>query len=254
MNLKNKTWRTVESADYKKPSPLVWPKPISLENFRDNLDFVNNKLDYVQRHLTYYDIYNITATVGKSSDFDAAWASLLPNSALVINTTGINNYGRGDVLIKDTSGKEIHVPAQQGGLYFPSSLKKDGESYQLIYSYSSSTPVQGSTETVQLGENLDKPVDTITFEGLTDSSDSSASYIYGYEKAVTNGTITIELAKSKIPQYAEEDIPPIIKWFDINNEEVLWEYTINVGVKDGTETGIWTINDIPSLITKVVIK
>ena len=248
MNLKNKTWRTVESSDYKKPSPLVWPKPTNLEDFRTNLDFVNNKLDYVQRHLTYYDIYNITATVSKASDFDATWASLLPNSALVINTTGLNNYNRGDVLIKDTTGEQIYVPAQQGGLYFPSSLKKDGESYELTYSYSAKTPTQGTSNTALLGETLTAPAHTITFEGLEDSGSNPASYIYGYEESIQNKTLTIQLAKSKIPQYLNQNIPPIIKRFNAANEEVLWEYTVTLG----TET--WTINDIPSIIAKAVIK
>lgn len=191
---------------------MVWSKPTTLENFRDNLDFVNNKLDYVQRRLTYYDVYNITATVSKASEFDSAWASLLPNSALVINTTNLNSYNRGDVLIKDTTGEQIYIPAQQGGLYFPSSIKKDGESYELTYSYSSKTPTIGTNQEVALNTNISDPAYTISFTGLTDSGTDAASYIYGYEKTIDNSrTLTVELVKSKIAEYINKDIPPIIK-------------------------------------------
>ena len=218
--------------------------------FQQDLMFLNEKLEAVQKRLTFYDFYNIAAIVEDPSLLQTTINNLLPNTALIINTNNAGNYNRGDIVFKTSTGDIQTIRAQSGGLYYPAKLTKSGNNYTLEYKYSASAPTIGQpAEDVSLGETANLST-SITFKGLTDASKSEG------------------IAYGVIKQYGEKDwnsieavatpkdnklIWPVIKFFTNWNEEVYFTYTLTPATKAG-EKFIINNDDIPSIVSQILYK
>ena len=112
------------------PSILKGTTQYTSQDFRNDLDFLDRKLNQVHRDVNYWDIYKISAAVTDPNLFQSVWNSLTPNSALVINTSsitiGYQTFNRGDIVLKSNDGSQIIVRAENGGIYYPSSLTVNG--------------------------------------------------------------------------------------------------------------------------------
>ena len=207
--------------------------------FQQDLMFLNEKLEAVQKRLTFYDFYNIAAIVEDPSLLQTTINNLLPNTALIINTNNAGNYNRGDIVFKTSTGDIQTIRAQSGGLYYPAKLTKSGNNYTLGQ----------PAEDVSLGETANLST-SITFKGLTDASKSEG------------------IAYGVIKQYGEKDwnsieavatpkdnklIWPVIKFFTNWNEEVYFTYTLTPATKAG-EKFIINNDDIPSIVSQILYK
>ena len=149
-------------------------------DFSTRLSALNNKIDSVKKQITYLDVYNITDTVTDKNTFNAKVNALMNNSSLVINTTPffINDklYNTGYIILKNNYEDLVNIKAQTGGIFYPSSIIKDGNNYAIKYEFSESSPSEKtSTAEVNTTAILAKQ---ITFTNLT-SIDNNGNYVYG---------------------------------------------------------------------------
>ena len=218
--------------------------------FQQDLMFLNEKLEAVQKRLTFYDFYNIAAIVEDPSLLQTTINNLLPNTALIINTNNAGNYNRGDIVFKTSTGDIQTIRAQSGGLYYPAKLTKSGNNYTLEYKYSASAPTIGQpAEEVSLGATANLST-SITFKGLTDAS-KSEGIAYGVIKQRR------EADWNSIEAVATPEdnklIWPVIKFFTDWNEEVYFTYTLTPATKAG-EKFIINNDNIPSIVSQILYK
>lgn len=197
--------------------------------FSDKLSNLNDKIDSVKKQITYLDVYNITDTVTDKNTFNAKVNALMNNSSLVINTTPffVNNilYKTGDIILKNNYGDIVHIKSQSGGIFYPSSVIKEGNNYTIQYEFSESSP---SEETCTVEVNTPATLaKQITFTNLT-SIDNNKNYVYGDWQRVSSNIFNIDIFKKD-----STSIQPYIKFFissDTENgslaEEIVLDYKI----------------------------
>lgn len=168
------------------PSILKGTTQYTSQDFRNDLDFLDRKLNQVHRDVNYWDIYKISAAVTDPNLFQSVWNSLTPNSALVINTSSITigdqTFNRGDIVLKSNDGSQIIVRAENGGIYYPSSLTVNGNEWTLGYSFTQGQITTG-TASVDVSDGLStdavaSPYENINFTGIVNQSKQS---IYAYD-------------------------------------------------------------------------
>lgn len=169
----------------------------SSEEYGKALQAINNKIDEIGKTITYLDVYNIVDVVTDYTKLPAQINSLPNNSSLVINAPSFvlneETYKTGDIILKLYNGTNIHIRAQAGGIFYPSSLitKDGGKNYTLQYSFSPSEPVEGSS-TGTLAK-------TISFENI--KTDNSNKTIYGiFEEFGKTGSYYFDAITSVQPQ------------------------------------------------------
>lgn len=218
--------------------------------FQQDLMFLNEKLEAVQKRLTFYDFYNIAAIVEDPSLLQTTINNLLPNTALIINTNNAGNYNRGDIVFKTSTGDIQTIRAQSGGLYYPAKLTKSGNNYTLEYKYSASAPTIGQpAEEVSLDQTANLST-SITFKGLTDAS-KSEGIAYGVIKQ--RGEENWNSIEAVATPVDNKLIWPVIKFFTDWNEEVYFTYTLTPATKAG-EKFIINNNNIPSIVSQILYK
>ena len=198
--------------------------------FQQDLMFLNEKLEAVQKRLTFYDFYNIAAIVEDPSLLQTTINNLLPNTALIINTNNAGNYNRGDIVFKTSTGDIQTIRAQSGGLYYPSQIIKEGNNYTLKYSYSASSPSKITSDANVNPSTVAPLAKTITQRGEDWNS---------IEAVATPGDNKL--------------IWPVIKFFTDWNEEVYFTYTLTPATKAG-EKFIINNDNIPSIVSQILYK
>ena len=218
--------------------------------FQQDLMFLNEKLEAVQKRLTFYDFYNIAAIVEDPSLLQTTINNLLPNTALIINTNNAGNYNRGDIVFKTSTGDIQTIRAQSGGLYYPSQIIKEGNNYTLKYSYSASSPSEPTSDATVNPSTVAPLAKTITFKGLTDAS-KSEGIAYGVIKQ--RGEENWNSIEAVATPVDNKLIWPVIKFFTDWNEEVYFTYTLTPATKAG-EKFIINNDNIPSIVTQILYK
>ena len=149
--------------------------------YQQRLNDLDKKIASVKKNITYLDALNITDAVISKENFAAQVNALVPNSSLVINTEPFNengeNYNRGDVILKDANDTVHHIPGQQGGLYYPTSVTQNGANYNINYKFTPVEPTNGDIS-ISVNSSISSPVSNITFTGL-DGGSAGDSFIYG---------------------------------------------------------------------------
>lgn len=188
----------------------------SLKDLSNNLTYLHNQIGNIKRELDFYDIYKFYDSA-EESNYQEKYNNMPINYSLVINQEfeGEPHYKQGDVLIKTLQGP-IHVPSKLSGVYVPS---YNETTKKLTYTFAN----QGLDP-----DDLPK-IDLI---------DNTTSSYYGINKSPFNNTITFD----------KRTASPVIKFYDINNEEVYWDYQLLL------ENQFYIINNIPTIIKTVVIK
>ena len=196
--------------------------PVSLGNATDfaaSLNWLNEKLDSVQKQVSYFDFYNITGAVSDYNLFSAQINSLPLNESLVVNTPPFyyngENYSPGDIIIKNSLGNIHHIKAQTGGVYYPKTLTKNGEIYVLQYAFSDSSPTLSSS-TVDVPEDGSSVsaefAEVMTYQGLKETQTTN---IYGeYGKLNKSGIFSFDAVYSTPPGATQEEVVwPFIQFF-----------------------------------------
>lgn len=183
-------------------------------DYEKNIEYLKEKINNIKKEISYFDAYNITDVVIDSKTFPNQLSSLPLNHSLVINTEipfSHNEvvYSRGDILLKQSNGKIVHIKAQTGGVYYPSKITESNGTYTITYSYSP-VPPSGDENAV-----VKKQID---FDNITQLA---SEQIYGLCEEMKNG----EYSFSKI-----ENIQPVIQFFLKNDstpgEQIIIDYNL----------------------------
>ena len=205
-----------------------------------NLEFLDQKLELAQRKLSMFDFYQITTYVSNGNDYQTAVDKLEPNTSLVCTESFVannKNFGRGDIVYKYENGSVEHIRAERAGIYAPIELVKGLDSnYTIKYKYFSYEPTQESSTAVSgkadFAKEISFPIETI-----------SSQSIYSIQE-------TVSITSRSITFNKKGDIKPFVRFYNSVGEEVYWDYKLVELHPDN----LYQINDIPSIITDVLIK
>lgn len=222
--------------------------------FQQDLMFLNEKLDNVQKRLTFYDFYNITAIVEDPALVQTTINNLLPNTALIINTNNAAGYARGDIVFKTSSGNSMTIRAQTGGLYYPSQIMtSDNTNYTISYAYTSSAPAAGSSIEAEVGDTVSQAAASISFSGVQ-AGDPEEGVAYGIIKNRDDDDWNTINLVYRVGTEHKDLLYPVIKFFTDENEEVYFTYTITKSTSSTSSTLTITSNDIPGIVKKILYK
>ena len=221
--------------------------------FGSALQQIDNKLHDIKKEITYWDVYNISTAVYNKEEFENKVANLNVNSSLVINTTSFSttfngedtNFHSGDIVVRLKDGSYNHIKAANAGVYVPTITDNNGE------------PTDTDTTNLKITYNYVKTVTDdqkeilATIKTLT----GDGSRMYGYDVNIDDEPCTKE--HPFYISYAYDDdgeaITPIIKFFDVNRQEVYTdEYTLKP--EDTYEFTFYLHKNNSKIIKHVVIK
>lgn len=195
----------------------------SQTNFKQKLEELNEKISNIRKNITYLDIYNIIDVCEDQQNFSAQSCALVPNSSLVINCDGFyfNNerYETGDLVLKMANNKVVHIKAQTGGIFYPSSVEIDkSNNLNITYSFS---PIQPWKDTTSDDGKL---AEKMTFNGLNIKEKTN---IYGLWQSVD------ESFDAKCLTDSDTLIEPYIKFYLVDEnsmpvEEICLDYKLEL--------------------------
>ena len=212
--------------------------------YQQRLNNLDHAIASVKKNITYLDALNITDAVISKENFAAQVNALVPNSSLVINTEPFNengeNYNRGDVILKDANDTVHHIPGQQGGLYYPTSVTQNGTNYNINYKF---TPIEPKDEgvSVAVGSSISDPVSNITFSGLT-GGEISNSFIYGQWECLDGYSGLASNIDPMVEFYFvsfSNGVPTPVERIELDYEVVASQNTISVRVSNLTLSYVW---------------
>ena len=227
--------------------------------FASDMDFLNRKLDKSYRQMNIWDFYRIVDTVNEVDEFASKQNSLIELTGLIINCGNFiyNNeaYATGDVVYRTSDGSYKHIPAERGGMFYPSKLWKDPNNNNFTFTYSfiknapSGNEVSISPTVSQSGSTWDasgaQNNKIINFERITPSNTTS---LYSVIETVNSATRSFTFDAKFVDNVV---IPPVIKvYVEDNNEyeEIYCPFTVT---RNGS---VFTISFEDSLTKLVVIK
>lgn len=128
------------------PSYYVKSDQYTIDNVREDLQFLNSRLDYLRKTITYWDSYQIQDVIEKPEDIHKI-------NSIVVGTSLINNLSnsfkwkdnictRGGMFVNTYNAGVIYVPSQAAGTYTPKidfSSANEG-SIQISYDFNDSVP------------------------------------------------------------------------------------------------------------------
>lgn len=133
---------------------------------------INKRLNDITRDVSFWDVYNVTQVLLSDNDLTSKLALLNIGEAAIVNANVLNNgaenHYRGDIAYRKADGELIWIDAENKGIYKPS-ITYANNMLQITYSYQSSTPEEGESQTVvmettqQQGYLIDE--NTGTFSG-----------------------------------------------------------------------------------------
>ena len=233
------------------------------DNYGQALKGINDKINTLKKRVSYFDAFHISDSVVDEKNLEAQLSSLPINQALVINTSPFIKqsvvYSPGDILLKMSNGEIVHIPSQTGGVYYPRSVipqysdssKTAISGYTVEYSYSGSSPVDGSESVVDWETEKDTEkgavaefASTIKFEKL---EKINTGYIYGVWKTYDDGedskTFTFTAYKSSIKDMTDWYVRPVVQFFlckdedNTPNEQIFIDYQLTLNEAAST----WTV-------------
>jgi hypothetical protein len=207
--------------------------------FGEALEAIDNKIEQLQKGISYLDVYNISSSIEKEEDLNSAISLLAPGEALVVNVPypfklGEKEYRTGDIILRLLDNKEIHIKANVGGVFYPSSLEADGNSYKLSYTYSNTQPENGTIKAEQEGDTqtISTPHKEIVFN--LNANTENITNIYGIFQELSSTTkdgvhLTFPVATIRVGEN-DEPIKPNIKFYAVSDntieEEVYVSYSL----------------------------
>lgn len=255
--------------------PSNWPNSATTAaQFSQDLEFLNKRINYLRRYLTFFDIYHIKDVVTDESTFDAKVSALPVNSSLVVNAKvqkGSEEYNRGDVVVKLNDGSVRHIRAQNVGIFYPVvKIAKDENNkdipntYSLNYIYTSQVPDSTLPDGKYDISNPEDVPDVNNLPGILQYNIPLASgeggVTYGIyqdtenEKVENNVVISKKITFNVVNDSDGHSITPIFRLFvdepDSNYREEYVSSNITLSLTDGK----YTIGNIPSIVNKVLVK
>lgn len=188
---------------------------------------LNEKINTIQKNISYLDTYNITTAVNNEEDLPAAISLLPPGEGLVVNVQYSFRhegeiYKTGDVVLRLLSNDVIHIQSNVGGVYYPQKLEEVDGGFKITYAFSASAPPQeaATINTTESGGKTTQEVDsignTVTFS--VDTTDISEQQVYGYLSKIQPATggkdyhLSFPAVSTNISDSAEY-VKPLVKFF-----------------------------------------
>lgn len=223
------------------PSIAAGTTPSNPTEFYNDLKFLDWKLNSIRKNLTSYDFLRIMGTVTDPDTFNAMKTKLINNSALIINTSLLTDYKRGDIVYKDNFGEVNKINAPNVGLYYPSHIyydpQDDNNVVTIKYTYSGNEVARGTTDEVDVqvenavdlqGPNHDQAPEEIIFKNIltTEVTQSAYGMLYEFEQIESgidenNDTyywITFDAARTTKDNHV---IRPDVRFYTSSMEEII---------------------------------
>lgn len=231
------------------PSEKTFNYPVrigSASEYGQVLADLNNKLDNIKRKISYFDTYNITATVSDSSVFSAQINSLPANEALVINCNPFSYNGEsfvpGDIVLKISSGQIVHIKSLTGGVYYPSKVQGENNSFTIQYTFSGAAPTMASSIVETPGSEASLAKDII-FKNLTTENPTN---IYGLWEQMESNTYEFDAYVTNNEANDDYVVRPFIQFYLCVNgvpvEQVFLEYSLTLNT-EGSLTWVITLDE-----------
>lgn len=141
------------------PSYYVKSDQYNIDNVREDLQFLNSRLDYLRKTITYWDSYQIQDVIEKPEDISKI-------NSIVVGTSLINNLSdpfkwknnvctRGGVFVNTYNAGIIYVPSQAAGTYTPiiNYSSADEGSISISYDFNDGVPSE-TIDTTPSGINF----------------------------------------------------------------------------------------------------
>lgn len=229
-------------------SSVEFKKPIyttDKTSFGEALNGLQNKINNIQKTISYLDAYNITTVVTTPEEMAAAISLLPPGEGLINNVTypfeeNNESYRTGDIVLRLLDNRIIKISTTVGGVYYPSQLvKHENNEYTLTYSYSAATPTIGASN-MSIGSPISTPTETInvqlgTLQGNQDSN------VYGILQVLENKTFSHAYATMTSGSTTYK-IHPVIKFFVKKaDNSVGEEVDLRYSFTEDDEKNNWTV-------------
>lgn len=255
MNIKKNIWKSTISSrgvdasvfnNPTTPSTLYEDHPYSRETFIKNFDLLNKRINSIHKELTYWNLYRISTSVNSSEDLAGIVSALVPGEACIINTNTFSNqdvtYSRGDVIVKLITDELIKIDSVNSGLYFPSQISYNEitQTYNIIYRYSASMPLDSSTYTQNSFNDAPaaEPAMIMSFNNL---APTVASTIYGINEVLLANQTSFTFHAEHLPPESGQSIGqliyPVIKFF-FQGEDISCDFSISYSSTNDE----WTVN------------
>lgn len=223
------------------------------ELLKQDIEFLNKKIESARKTLTQWDFYKISDVVTDKTSLKSQINTLLPNTALVINTSSFYDedvrYSRGDIVYKKTDYTTEHIKAENSGIYYPYRIIAETNSsgtatgnYTLEYKYAAAIPENAQSVTVEAGSVVTTPSNTIGFKKLTTSTPNNA---YGLEIDIIAGSTSSSFTSAG---YNSKKVRPLIKFLSKNGEIIESSYQLTLN------ENTWTVSNIPSVAVKMQVR
>lgn len=213
---------------------------------REDIEFLNNKLNAATRELSVYDFYNISVVIENRNNFNTIINNLIPGQAAIIGAESFTDatgesYSRGDIILKLPDYTLHHIAGIRGGLFYPSKLELESNdnSYTLTFTNTILEPTDGESK-ISSNNNIwtvssEEVKKNITFKTIATNTTRSP---YNVQGVPSNNIVTFHNVNT--------NVDPIIKCYFNNMEEIYCTYNIN---KDGHDYSLldaepddWDIN------------
>jgi len=245
MNLNKKFVRNTEL-----PSIASGITTYTAANAKEDLEFLDKKMDFIKKELTQWDVYKISEVVKTEEEFLSKFNNLLPNTGLIIDSDSFEKniedqnlvLSRGDIIYKNTDSSAIYIQSERGGVFYPSQLKMNAgnNNVEISYSFTNLTPT-GTADITPSDRTwtVTQPYATLNFKNI---GIQTSENIYG-------NILTSDNTSFPVKKEGENIIKPVIKIFASNNEEIYTDLKWTSDNSNFTCSANW-----PELLSFAIVK
>lgn len=234
--------------DYGLPSNSHTGHNYSHSCAKEDIEYLYKKIKDFSRETTQWDLYRITEVIQNQEDFQGQINVLPPYSSAIIAAKFVENnevYSPGDLVYKKLDNSIEHITAERGGIFYPSKIVQGSNNIDMYFTYMTKEPsASNASETAQklednsYGFSNQPNSQTLIYKNI-DITATSTVYGYVYEP---NGATYYS--------FDNKSIYPIIKLYNEFNEAVYADIKLTLS----PDNKQYIINDIPSIVAKVVVK
>lgn len=257
MNFKQKVYTTLNSSEanlhYVDIGEDETITNVTGEKVAADLNYLDQKLAAISKDIQVLDILTITGSVGSYEEYLEA-VNLLVNGEGISITQSFEGFNTGDIVYK-INNQLTHLAFAASGFYYPSKITKDGEGYNITYSYQESVGTPSGNETIDndgkgTWQTKNTNQATYTFSSLEGVKTSG---VVAYNEEITKSApSTFKVLYRDLDE--EHIIMPLIKAYhqtsDDIEEQVECEFTLTLDKQNDK----WTISDYPDFITRITVR
>lgn len=218
---------------------------------QEDITYLYNKIKDFSRETTQWDLYKITQVIQNQENFQGQVNALPPYSSAIIAAKFIENneiYSPGDLVYKKLDNSTEHITAERGGVFYPSKIAKDNNSNNIDMYFTYMTKEPSASNESQTAKKLEDGS-----YGFNEQPNSQ-TLIYDNIGIIDPTKVYGHLNPENNSFPAVENVFPIIKLYNDDNEEVYADFILTFGTDINTGKEIYTISTLPSIVTKVVVK